>query len=120
MTNARRGEITAKISGKPHKLVLTLGALAELETAFAVNDLTALGERFAKGRLSARDITSILGAGLRAGGLGCDDAAVAGLDFEGGPAGALKLAVRLLNATFGDGEADGKPATRPPLPHGTR
>ncbi len=120
MANARRGEIAAMIGGQPHRLVLTLGALAELEAAFAVNDLTALGERFARGRLSARDITSILGAGLRAGGHGCDDAMVAGLDFQGGPAGALKLAVRLLNATFGEGEADGKPASRPLLPHGTR
>ena len=41
--------------------LLTLGALAELEAGFGVDDLSGLGERFASGRFSARDVTRILG-----------------------------------------------------------
>ena len=37
-------------------LVLTLGALAELEAAFGADDLVALAERFGTGRLKARDL----------------------------------------------------------------
>jgi hypothetical protein len=47
------GEIEATLDGKPHVLCLTLGALAELESAFAVDDLGALVERFSTGRFSA-------------------------------------------------------------------
>jgi Phage tail tube protein, GTA-gp10 len=102
MVNPRRGEIEGRIDGRPHTLVLTLGALAELERAFEVDDLAALGARFGEGRLSARDLTRILGAGLRAGGTSCTDEEVAAFHFEAGPAGALRLAIALLNATFGD------------------
>ena len=104
MINARRGEIQGMIDGTAHRLVLTLGALAELEHAFAVQDLAALGARFANGKLSATDLTKILGAGLRAGGAAYLDHEVAELGFEGGPAGALKLVIALLNATFGADE----------------
>ena len=45
--------------------MLTLGALAELEAAFGAADLVALTERFGSGRLTARDLTRIIGAGLR-------------------------------------------------------
>ena len=113
MVNARRGEIEGVIDGRLHRLVLTLGALAELEHSFAVEDLAALGARFGNGRLSARDLTRILGAGLRAGGAGVSDDEVAAMGFDGGPAGALKLAIDLLNATFGDGEAQASPPRSP-------
>ncbi|MFD1333765.1 gene transfer agent family protein, partial [Methylopila musalis] len=66
--NRRRGEVEAVFDGRPHRLVLTLGALAELEDAFGVADLVALAERFERGRLSARDAARILAAGLRGGG----------------------------------------------------
>lgn len=39
MANARRGEIEAVIDGRAQVLCLTLGALAQLETAFAVDNL---------------------------------------------------------------------------------
>lgn len=121
MVNARRGEIEGMIDGRPQKLVLTLGALAELEHAFAVEDLAGLGARFGKGRLSARDLTRILGAGMRAGGAACSDDEVAAMDFDGGPAGALKLAIELLNATFGGGEAEAQSEPqRPRVSRGPR
>jgi hypothetical protein len=40
--NRHRGEIEARFDGKPYRLCLTLGALAELEDAFAADDLGAL------------------------------------------------------------------------------
>ena len=68
MANAQRGEISAVIGGEERVLCLTLGALAELEARLGAGDLSGLGERFAGGRVSARDLTAILGAGLRGGG----------------------------------------------------
>ena len=56
MPNLHRGEIEAEIGGARRRLVLTLGALAELEAAFGAEDLTALAERFGAGRLKARDL----------------------------------------------------------------
>ena len=60
MPNKYRGEIEAEIGGAKRKLVLTLGALAELEAAFGAEDLIALTERFGSGRLKARDLTQAL------------------------------------------------------------
>ena len=73
MPNLHRGEIEAEIGGVRRRLVLTLGALAELEAAFGADDLTALAERFGAGRLSARDLTRIIGAGLRGAGKAISD-----------------------------------------------
>ena len=55
MPNRHRGEIEAELGGERRTLVLTLGALAELELAFEAADLLALAERFERGRVSARD-----------------------------------------------------------------
>lgn len=88
------------IGGERRILCLTLGALAELETAFAVDDLAGLGNRFAGGRLRARDLIRIIGAGLRGGGNAFSDDEVAGLDIEGGVAGAARIVSELLAAAF--------------------
>lgn len=106
MVNRRRGEIEATIEGRRHVLVLTLGALAELEEAFAAEDMVALTERFAGGRLSARDITRILGAGLRGGGAEFTDGEVARARFGGGVPETARLAADLLRATFLDDGAE--------------
>src|SRR5688572_16128740 len=65
MANRHRGEVAAELDGRPRRLVLTLGALAELEDALGAEDLVALAERFSRGRLAARDAIRILAAGLR-------------------------------------------------------
>ena len=65
MPNRYRGEIDAELGGRRRKLVLTLGALAELEAAFGADDLAALAERFGAGRMTARDLVRIIAAGLR-------------------------------------------------------
>lgn len=108
MANRHRGEIHATFGDRSFTLCLTLGALAELEDAFGVADLPALGERFATGRLSARDLMRILGAGLRGAGNTLSDEDVAALPLAGG-LGALAATVgALLAATFG-GEGDRDP-----------
>jgi hypothetical protein len=75
--------------------------LAELEHAFASDDMLALAERFQKGRLSARDAQRIIGAGLRGAGYEIADEAVGRMRTEGGAAGFVDIVARLLTATFG-------------------
>ncbi|WP_295846188.1 gene transfer agent family protein [Tardiphaga sp.] len=102
MPNRHRGEIAADIGGHPRTLVLTLGALAELEAAFGADDLMALAERFGAGRLSARDLTRIIGAGLRGAGEAVGDDEVAAMRINGGAAGFVRVAAELIEATFAD------------------
>lgn len=101
MANPRRGEVAAVIDGRTRTLVLTLGALAELEAAFDASDLVALAERFGEGRLSARDAARIIAAGLRGAGEAVTDADVAAMRVEGGAVGCARLVNALLAATFG-------------------
>lgn len=102
--NRRRGEIEAVIDGERRILCLTLAALAELETAFAVDDLTGLAARFAEGRLRALDLARILGAGLRGGGNLLSDEEVAAMSIEGGIYAYARVVADLLAATFGGAE----------------
>lgn len=104
MANRHRGEIEAELGGARRTLVLTLGALAELEDAFGAEDLVALTERFGSGRLKARDLTRIIGAGLRGAGEAVGDEDVAAMAVEGGAQGYVRIAAALIEATFGDGE----------------
>ncbi len=106
MVNLHRGEIEAVLDGKPYRLCLTLGALAELESAFGDEDMLALATRFETGRISARDCVRIIGAGLRGAGHEVANDAVARMASEGGAAGYVEIVARLLNATFA-GQANG-------------
>ena len=111
MPNLHRGEIEAEIGGARRRMVLTLGALAELEAAFGADDLTALAERFGSGRLKARDLARIIGAGLRGAGEAISDEEVARLSVDGGATGYVRIAAALLAATFGVEERPlGEPA----------
>lgn len=105
MAIKQRGEIDAVIGGETRVLCLTLGALAELEAHLQAGDLIGLSERFAEGRISARDLLAILGAGLRGGGNDITDDDLARMSVEGGLKGAAETAVRLLQVTFGEAEA---------------
>jgi hypothetical protein len=116
MPNIHRGEIEAEIGGRRRKLVLTLGALAELEAAFGADDLVALAERFGAGRLKARDLTRIIAAGLRGAGEDVIDDEVAGMAVAAGAAGYVRIAADLLAATFGGGDASEEPPARPFAP----
>ena len=102
MANRHRGEIEAEIGGARRRLVLTLGALAELEDAFGADDLVALTERFGAGRMKARDLTRIIGAGLRGAGESVSDDEVAAMAIDGGAQGYVRIAAALIAATFGE------------------
>lgn len=64
--NGARGEAVAVLAGGERRLCLTLGALAEIETALGVSGVAGLTERM--GSLSARDLMAVLAALLRGGG----------------------------------------------------
>ncbi|MFC5342736.1 GTA-gp10 family protein [Brevundimonas staleyi] len=66
--NGARGEAIAVLAGEERRLCLTLGALAEIETALGVSGVAALAERMRA--LSARDLMAVLAALLRGGGEG--------------------------------------------------
>lgn len=113
MANRYRGEIDATFDGTRYRLCLTLGALAELESAFGDEDMLALAARFEKGRLKAQDCVRIIGAGLRGAGYEIDDECVARMQTESGAAGFVSVVAALLNATFGVGaSSNGK--SKPP------
>jgi hypothetical protein len=58
--------VAANLAGGERRLCLTLGALAEMESALDCDGLTALAERMRA--LSARDLAVVLAALLRGGG----------------------------------------------------
>lgn len=64
--NKARGEVLLSIDGKPRKLCVTLGALAELEAAFDVGSFAEMGERLA--HLTASDLIHVLAALVSGGG----------------------------------------------------
>lgn len=102
MANRRRGEVPLVLGPERYTLCFTLGALAELEDAFAVGDLAGLAERFEGGRLAARDLIVLLGAALRGGGHALDDAAVAALPLAGGFPAVTAALGEALSAAFGE------------------
>lgn len=65
-SNGVRGEVMAVLAGSERRLCLTLGALAEMETALGCDGLEGLAERMRA--LSARDLAVVLAALLRGGG----------------------------------------------------
>lgn len=99
--NRRRGETIAIIGGEPVKLCLTLGALAELESAFDVADLGGLAARFARGSLSSRDILAIVTVAMRGAGRNITDAEAAALPVAGELPGLAAAVADLLALTFG-------------------
>jgi len=105
MANRHRGEIEALLDGQKMTLVLTLGALAELEQAFGGEDMLVLASRFETGRISAMDAVRIIGAGLRGAGYERSDNEVTRMTAEGGAAGFIAIVADLLSATFGGSAA---------------
>lgn len=99
--NRRRGEIAAELDGRMRKLCLTLGALAELEAAYAADDLGALVARFSGGSLSATDLVRVVTAGLRGAGEDVSEEAVRSMQVEGGATGFATIVADLLCVTFG-------------------
>ena len=100
MANSHRGEIEVILEGKAYPLCLTLGALAELETAFGSEDLVAVIERFQNGKIKTNDIITILAAGLKGGGADISKEDVATMKIENGIKSYIEIIANLLNATF--------------------
>ncbi|HZH53274.1 MAG TPA: gene transfer agent family protein [Microvirga sp.] len=111
MPNRRRGEVALEIGATRYTLCLTLGALAELEDAFGVQDLMALAERFGTGRLSSRDLLTLLAVAMRGGGHALTDHEVAALPLSDGIEPLAAAIADLLAAAFGA-------APNPPRPQG--
>ena len=107
--NRQRGEIEAEIDGERRILCMTLGALAELETAFGVDNIADLAGRFAGGRIGTRDVMAIIAAGLRGGGNVIEDGELAECRVTGGIGGAITLAARLLESAFSEGQVPQNP-----------
>jgi hypothetical protein len=105
--NRRRGEIAAELDGKVRKLCLTLGALAELEAAYAADDLGALVARFSRGSLSALDLARVIAAGLRGAGEDVTEEMVRSMQAEGGVTGFARIVAELLAVTFGGPQEQG-------------
>ncbi len=116
MPNRLRGEIAAELGDRTRKLVLTLGALAELEGAFGAVGLAGLAARFESGAISSRDLIAILGCGLRGAGESINDSEVAQLTAPGGATGYVRIVAELLAATFGAMAPAKDDAARPPVP----
>lgn len=114
MANRHRGEVSAVLDGRERTLVLTLGALAELEASFGVDDLLALAGRFESGKLSARDIVHIIGCGLRGAGGDVSDDEVGAMRTEGGAAGFARIAAELIRVTFGGEGGEEREGQNPP------
>lgn len=64
--NGARGEVTLCIDGRERTLCLTLGALAEIETAFGCSSLAELQARMR--RLSAAELMQVVAVLLKGGG----------------------------------------------------
>jgi hypothetical protein len=100
MTNPWTGEVALLIDGKRQVMKLTLGALAELESALGADTLVALVERFEAGAFSSRDVLALIVAGLRGGGWQGNSEDLLSAEIEGGPFGAARAAGQLLALAF--------------------
>ena len=116
MANRHRGEVDAVLDGRRYALCLTLGALAELESALGAGDLVGLAERFSTGRLKATDAVRVIGAALRGAGHDIDDAAVARMKVEKGAVGVAAIVAELIAITFGGAAEEEDVSANPTAP----
>ncbi len=100
MANPYAAEVAVWLDGQRHVAKLTLGALAELESALESGSLFDLVERFEAGRFSSRDVLALIVAGLRGGGWQGTAADLRTVDIGGGPLAAAKAAAELLARAF--------------------
>lgn len=106
MGNPYAGEVTLTVNGTAQVCKLTLGALAELETNMIGDTLFGLIERFDTQGFSARDVLSVLAAGLRGGGWTGTTGDLLTAEIEGGPIAAGQAAARLLALAFAPPQDD--------------
>jgi hypothetical protein len=100
MANPFAGEVAIWLDGQRHVAKLTLGVLAELETALEAGSLVELVERFETQRFSTRDVLALIVAGLRGGGWQGNAADLRTVEIGGGPMQAARAAAELLARAF--------------------
>jgi len=100
MVNPYAGEVSLTLNGQVHVAKLTLGALAELETALETGSLVELIERFEGRAFSSRDVLALIVAGLRGGGWRGTSADLMHVEIGGGPMEAARVAAVLLARAF--------------------
>lgn len=100
MANPWQGEVALVIDGERRVARLTLGALAELETALEADTLVGLIERFESGAFSTRDVMALVVAGLRGGGWRGTAENLLSAEIEGGALEAARVAGQLLARAF--------------------
>jgi hypothetical protein len=100
MANPYAGEVALLLDGQRVVAKLTLGALAELETALESGSLMGLVKRFESQRFSTRDVLALIVAGLRGGGWQGTAADLLRVEIGGGPMEAAKVAAMLLARAF--------------------
>lgn len=111
-TNRHRGEVRLALGDDTYLLRLSLGALAELESAFGAGDLAALGARLGAGRLSAADLITLLGVSIRGAGGRLSDAEIAARVAAEDVPQIIEALAELMRLTFmADGSA---PNPQPP------
>lgn len=98
LCNKARGEVSLCIDGRPHRLCVTLGALAELEAAFDVVSLEALGERLAQ--LSPVDLITVVSALATGGGEPLNTAQIAAAKID--PREAARAVAEAFRFAFND------------------
>jgi hypothetical protein len=103
MTNAIRGEAALLAGGKSYTLLLTLGALAEIEDA--LGDLRELGSRLKQAR--AGDLAQVAAALLKGGGHTLTPAEVLALPVDLGTLLAAIASAFERAGLKGGGEASG-------------
>jgi hypothetical protein len=98
--NPYAGEVLVTVGADAIRARLTLGALAELETALKDDSLLGLVTRFEAGQFSSRDVLAVIVAGLRGGGWQGQAADLLTVDLPGGALGAAQIAASLLARAF--------------------
>ncbi len=115
MPNPIRGEAELIAGGKSYRLLLTLGALAEIEDGLGLADLSEVGARLKQVR--AADLAVVAAALLRGGGHEMTPAEVLRLPCDlGALVAAVSLAFERAGLPQGAGEAGAPPGGARPFP----
>lgn len=112
MSNRARGEGELRAGTRTLKLCLTLGALAEIETALCVQSLAEIEAKLARPRAS--DLLAIIAALARGAGETIGEAELASLPLD------LRAAAHAIRFAFSGGEepARGEGQANGPFPGG--
>jgi len=87
MANKRRGEVEFEALDKAgnlriYKMRMSLGAMAELEDVFELEDISKLSTIFEGQKFKIRQLIQLLGALIRGGGEDVDDSDIESMDLD--------------------------------------